>query len=246
MLRLELLNVKADLERELGRLVLHCTACGRTVHWVAVLACLLVTGRIESPRRMASRMFDYAISALRESPAMRRLAGILGVAVVSLLPGCAEDTNTRMPSEGAKTAAAGTQSLQPTDAPNDRTFAGARADAVPLIRKAMDELDEVQVPCRLPACSAFAGSPVDPNTATPGSNLKHVTEAMDLVQQACFIFDGVDDEIAGYLCSAADHLIGAMNSIGSTPRATGAAHELRIVADKIDAANELLRLPITT
>ena len=34
MLRLELLNVKADLERELGRLVLHCTACGRTVHWV--------------------------------------------------------------------------------------------------------------------------------------------------------------------------------------------------------------------
>jgi hypothetical protein len=25
MLRLELLNVKADLERELGRLVLHCT-----------------------------------------------------------------------------------------------------------------------------------------------------------------------------------------------------------------------------
>jgi hypothetical protein len=29
-------------------------------------------------------------------------------------------------------------------------------------------------------------------------------------------------------------------------RATGAAHELRIVADKIDAANELLGLPITT
>jgi hypothetical protein len=35
MLRLELLNVKADLERELGRLVLHCTDCGRTVHWVS-------------------------------------------------------------------------------------------------------------------------------------------------------------------------------------------------------------------
>jgi hypothetical protein len=29
MLRLELLNAKADLERELGRLVLHCTACGQ-------------------------------------------------------------------------------------------------------------------------------------------------------------------------------------------------------------------------
>jgi hypothetical protein len=30
--------VKADLERELGRLVLDCSACGRTVHWVAGLA----------------------------------------------------------------------------------------------------------------------------------------------------------------------------------------------------------------
>jgi hypothetical protein len=38
MLRLELLNVKADLERELGRLVVHCADCGQTVHWVACLA----------------------------------------------------------------------------------------------------------------------------------------------------------------------------------------------------------------
>lgn len=38
MLRQELLQVKADLERELGRLVLDCSACGRTVHWVAGLA----------------------------------------------------------------------------------------------------------------------------------------------------------------------------------------------------------------
>jgi hypothetical protein len=29
MLRLERLNVKADLERELGRLVLNCRDCGR-------------------------------------------------------------------------------------------------------------------------------------------------------------------------------------------------------------------------
>jgi hypothetical protein len=33
-LRMELLKVKADLERELGRLVLNCTACGLEVHWV--------------------------------------------------------------------------------------------------------------------------------------------------------------------------------------------------------------------
>jgi hypothetical protein len=38
MLRQELLQVKADLERELGGLVLDCSTCGRTVHWVAGLA----------------------------------------------------------------------------------------------------------------------------------------------------------------------------------------------------------------
>jgi hypothetical protein len=37
MLRLEFLNVQADLERELARLVLDCTDCGQTVHWVAGL-----------------------------------------------------------------------------------------------------------------------------------------------------------------------------------------------------------------
>lgn len=37
MLRLELIEVKADLERELGRLILDCSDCGRTVHWVAGL-----------------------------------------------------------------------------------------------------------------------------------------------------------------------------------------------------------------
>jgi hypothetical protein len=35
MLRAELLTVKGDLERELGRFVLDCTECGRTVHWVS-------------------------------------------------------------------------------------------------------------------------------------------------------------------------------------------------------------------
>jgi hypothetical protein len=32
--RLELLKVKADLERELGIWVLDCKACGMDVHWV--------------------------------------------------------------------------------------------------------------------------------------------------------------------------------------------------------------------
>jgi hypothetical protein len=34
MLRLELLQVKADLERELADWVLDCKACGMEVHWV--------------------------------------------------------------------------------------------------------------------------------------------------------------------------------------------------------------------
>lgn len=38
MLRQELLLVKADLEWELGHLVMDCSACGRTVHWVSGLA----------------------------------------------------------------------------------------------------------------------------------------------------------------------------------------------------------------
>ena len=32
--RLELLKVRADLERELGKLVLNCQRCGMEVHWV--------------------------------------------------------------------------------------------------------------------------------------------------------------------------------------------------------------------
>jgi hypothetical protein len=38
MLRLELLKVKADLERELGTWSLNCRSCGGNVHWVAGLA----------------------------------------------------------------------------------------------------------------------------------------------------------------------------------------------------------------
>ena len=37
VLRLELLRLKADLERELGQLVLDCASYGRRVHWVAGL-----------------------------------------------------------------------------------------------------------------------------------------------------------------------------------------------------------------
>ena len=37
ILRQELLGVKADLERDLEQLVLDCTKCGQTVHWVSGL-----------------------------------------------------------------------------------------------------------------------------------------------------------------------------------------------------------------
>lgn len=37
LLRLELLKVKADLERELEDFVLNCSKCGLDVHWVGGL-----------------------------------------------------------------------------------------------------------------------------------------------------------------------------------------------------------------
>ncbi|HEX5913753.1 MAG TPA: hypothetical protein VFY54_11550, partial [Rubrobacter sp.] len=73
---------------------------------------------------------------------MRRLAGILGVAVVALLSGCAKDAITPVPSEGTETTEAGTQSFQPAQATDDRAFDEARAEAMPLILKAEDELDQ--------------------------------------------------------------------------------------------------------
>jgi hypothetical protein len=37
LIRLELLKVKGDLERELGQWVIDCRRCNRRVHWVAGL-----------------------------------------------------------------------------------------------------------------------------------------------------------------------------------------------------------------
>jgi hypothetical protein len=55
MLRLELLKVKADLERELEDFSLNCTKCGLDVHWVSGLGVHLATGRTGSPRPTAIR-----------------------------------------------------------------------------------------------------------------------------------------------------------------------------------------------
>jgi hypothetical protein len=55
MLRLELLKVKADLERELAQLVLDCSDCGRLVHWFRASARRLVTGRTVNRRRITSQ-----------------------------------------------------------------------------------------------------------------------------------------------------------------------------------------------
>jgi len=73
MLRLELLNVKADLERELEDFVLNCSKCGLDVHWVSGLGVHPVTGRTESPRRTASlrlkpRGLESALGASKTLP----------------------------------------------------------------------------------------------------------------------------------------------------------------------------------
>jgi len=157
---------------------------------------------------------------------MRRLAGILCVAVVALLSGCAEETITPVPSEGTETTEAGTLSFQPAEARDDRAFDEARAEAVPLILKAEDELDQVTFP----------------NTPDLSIDLGHVSRAKDLVGQAGHIFEGVDDEIAGHLFSAQNHLIGAISIIGGGYMAARGTRELHAVADDIDAAIGLLGL----
>ncbi len=53
MFRLELLSVKADLERELEDFSLNCSKCGVDVHWVSGLGITPATGRTGSPRRTA-------------------------------------------------------------------------------------------------------------------------------------------------------------------------------------------------
>jgi hypothetical protein len=54
--RLGLLKVKADLERELGRLVLNCQRCGMEVHWVQGISMSDPgTGGIVSQRPTAGR-----------------------------------------------------------------------------------------------------------------------------------------------------------------------------------------------
>jgi hypothetical protein len=55
MLRLELLQVKADLERELEDFVLNCSRCGLHVHWVGGLGVSPGHWAHRSPRRTASR-----------------------------------------------------------------------------------------------------------------------------------------------------------------------------------------------
>ncbi|HEX5911603.1 MAG TPA: hypothetical protein VFY54_00585, partial [Rubrobacter sp.] len=72
------------------------------------------------------------------------------------------------------------------------------------------------------------------------------SRAEDLIGQAGHIFAGVDEEIAGYLFSAQNHLIGAMNIIGGGYMFARATRELRAAEDDIDAANGLLGLAATT
>jgi hypothetical protein len=72
MLRLELFNVKADFERDLGRLVLDCASCGRRVHWIPGLGVTLGTGRIGSQRR--SRTCRLGTPFQTDSALRRRLS----------------------------------------------------------------------------------------------------------------------------------------------------------------------------
>jgi hypothetical protein len=72
MLRLELLKVKADLERELETWVPNCTKCGLDVHWVSGLGVTPGHWAHREPGRTASRL-----SSLRGSTSTE-LGDIIG------------------------------------------------------------------------------------------------------------------------------------------------------------------------
>ncbi|HEX7072018.1 MAG TPA: hypothetical protein VF190_14490 [Rhodothermales bacterium] len=55
MLRAELLSVKADLERELEKVVLDCSVCGKRVHYVGGLGVRAGHGRTRSQHRTRPR-----------------------------------------------------------------------------------------------------------------------------------------------------------------------------------------------
>ena len=69
--RLELLKVKADLERELGNWVLDCKSCGVEVHWVQASACRTrATGDTDSRHRMETRSSNRALGT-QSQPLLR-------------------------------------------------------------------------------------------------------------------------------------------------------------------------------
>ncbi|HEY9499003.1 MAG TPA: hypothetical protein VIQ78_08275 [Terrimesophilobacter sp.] len=75
MLRLELLKVKADLERELEDLSLNCTKCGLDVHWVQGSGSPPDIGHTGSRRRTASRRSDPVTRDLDPAPGNRTRSG---------------------------------------------------------------------------------------------------------------------------------------------------------------------------
>lgn len=75
MLRPELLSVKADLERELEKVVLDCAVCGRTVHYVGALGVRASPGRTRNPhrtRRSSSRGTALKVTRPKDRRHMRR------------------------------------------------------------------------------------------------------------------------------------------------------------------------------
>jgi hypothetical protein len=65
MLRLELLNVTAELDRELGQLMLDCSSCGRRVHWVARLGVELGHWAHREPGCGEDRFYGWAGDLLK-------------------------------------------------------------------------------------------------------------------------------------------------------------------------------------
>ena len=82
-------------------------------------------------------------------------------------------------------------------------------------------------------------------TSAISSDVRHLSNAADLTEEAATLFEGVDDEIAALLHSASGHLQTAADFVAEG-RWGAATQELNAYSDDIDAATTALPDTITS
>ena len=85
MIRLELLQVKGDLERELAKLVLNCTACGQVVHQSARPSRYAAAAFMSHPAGFAAGAGSARPAAPMSADALQTMAAASATLVVRVI-----------------------------------------------------------------------------------------------------------------------------------------------------------------